>query len=114
MSFFIISSPPKTFYITDLMSCLLLDCGIVNEFQDNHKMVLLINTHYCLEINVTRDYAIREEELNENFFHGPFSCPRIHANCKVLLKTHHQCVGSELMDIMVCVSRRSLFIDLSK
>ncbi|XLR22512.1 hypothetical protein S83_050412 [Arachis hypogaea] len=77
-----------------MMSFLLLDCGFVNKFQDNHTMVLLINTYYYLRINV-----IRDEELNENLFQDPFSCPRIHANCKVLLRTHHQCVGLELMNM---------------
>ncbi|KAK7274596.1 hypothetical protein RIF29_15692 [Crotalaria pallida] len=34
--------------------------------------------------------ALREEELNENFFKALSYVQEIHANCKVLLRTHHQ------------------------
>uniref|UniRef100_A0A103Y372 Conserved oligomeric Golgi complex subunit 6 n=1 Tax=Cynara cardunculus var. scolymus TaxID=59895 RepID=A0A103Y372_CYNCS len=34
--------------------------------------------------------ALREEELNENFFKALSHVQTIHANCKVLLRTHHQ------------------------
>ncbi|KAG5003399.1 hypothetical protein JHK86_027538 [Glycine max] len=43
----------------------------------------------------------REEELNENFFKELSHVQEIHANCKVLLRTHHQRAGLELMDMMV-------------
>ncbi|KAL8150974.1 hypothetical protein V2J09_020782 [Rumex salicifolius] len=44
--------------------------------------------------------ALREEELNENFFKALAHVQEIHANCKVLLRTHHQRAGLELMDMM--------------
>ncbi|GMH10993.1 hypothetical protein Nepgr_012834 [Nepenthes gracilis] len=45
-------------------------------------------------------YALREEELNENFFKALSHVQEIHSNCKVLLRTHHQRAGLELMDMM--------------
>lgn len=44
--------------------------------------------------------ALREEELDENFFKALAHVQEIHANCKVLLRTHHQRAGLELMDMM--------------
>ncbi|KAG4993744.1 hypothetical protein JHK86_030571 [Glycine max] len=44
--------------------------------------------------------ALREEELNENFFKALSHVQEIYANCKVLLRTHHQRAGLELMDMM--------------
>ncbi|ONK78763.1 uncharacterized protein A4U43_C02F22160 [Asparagus officinalis] len=44
--------------------------------------------------------ALREEDLNENFFEALSHVQEIHANCKILLRTHHQCAGLELMDMM--------------
>ncbi|KAE8727436.1 Detected protein of confused Function [Hibiscus syriacus] len=44
--------------------------------------------------------ALRDEELNENFFKARSHVQEIHANCKILLRTHHQCAGLELMDMM--------------
>ncbi|KAJ0970970.1 hypothetical protein J5N97_018929 [Dioscorea zingiberensis] len=44
--------------------------------------------------------ALRDEELNENFFKALAHVQEIHANCKVLLRTHHQRAGLELMDMM--------------
>lgn len=44
--------------------------------------------------------ALREEELNENFFKALSRVQEIHANCKMLLRTHHQRAGLELMDMM--------------
>ncbi|XP_023763515.1 conserved oligomeric Golgi complex subunit 6 [Lactuca sativa] len=44
--------------------------------------------------------ALREEELNENFFKALSHVQTIHGNCKVLLRTHHQRAGLELMDMM--------------
>ncbi|KAL4591354.1 hypothetical protein LXL04_004313 [Taraxacum kok-saghyz] len=43
--------------------------------------------------------ALREEELNENFFKALSHVQTIHGNCKVL-RTHHQRSGLELMDMM--------------
>uniref|UniRef100_A0A7C9CEB3 Conserved oligomeric Golgi complex subunit 6 n=1 Tax=Opuntia streptacantha TaxID=393608 RepID=A0A7C9CEB3_OPUST len=44
--------------------------------------------------------ALKEEELNENFFKALSHVQEIHANCKILLRTHHQRAGLELMDMM--------------
>ncbi|OVA02985.1 Conserved oligomeric Golgi complex subunit 6 [Macleaya cordata] len=44
--------------------------------------------------------ALREEDLNENFFKALSHVQEIHANCKLLLRTHHQRAGLELMDMM--------------
>nr|ATB19477.1 putative COG7 [Cupressus gigantea] len=44
--------------------------------------------------------ALREEELNENFFKALARVHEIHNNCKMLLRTHHQRAGLELMDMM--------------
>ncbi|CAL5359339.1 unnamed protein product [Camellia sinensis] len=60
----------------EIVSCFLRDYQLSNE-----------------EIN-----ALREAELNENFFKALSHVQEIHTNCKVLLRTHHQ--GLELMDMM--------------
>ncbi|KAF7127531.1 hypothetical protein RHSIM_Rhsim11G0036600 [Rhododendron simsii] len=52
----------------EIVSCFLRDYQLSNE-----------------EIN-----ALREEDLNENFFKALSHVQEIHANCKVLLRTHHQ------------------------
>ncbi|OMP02181.1 Conserved oligomeric Golgi complex subunit 6 [Corchorus olitorius] len=44
--------------------------------------------------------ALRDEELNEHFFKALSHVQEIHANCKILLRTHHQRAGLELMDMM--------------
>ncbi|MCO5600340.1 hypothetical protein L7F22_054451 [Adiantum nelumboides] len=44
--------------------------------------------------------ALRDEELNDTFFKALARVQEIHANCKVLLRTHHQRAGLELMDMM--------------
>lgn len=44
--------------------------------------------------------ALRDEDLNENFFKALSHVQEIHANCKTLLRTHHQRAGLELMDMM--------------
>jgi hypothetical protein len=44
--------------------------------------------------------ALREEDLSEDFFKALLRVQEIHANCKVLLRTHHQRAGLELMDMM--------------
>ncbi|KAM7474187.1 hypothetical protein LguiB_021430 [Lonicera macranthoides] len=62
----------------EIASCFLRDYQLSNE-----------------EIN-----ALREEDLNENFFKALSHVQKIHANCKVLLRTHHQRAGLELMDMM--------------
>lgn len=44
--------------------------------------------------------ALREEGLNDAFFKALARVQEIHANCKILLRTHHQRAGLELMDMM--------------
>ncbi|XP_040986918.1 conserved oligomeric Golgi complex subunit 6 [Juglans microcarpa x Juglans regia] len=44
--------------------------------------------------------ALRDEELSDNFFKALTHVQEIHANCKILLRTHHQRAGLELMDMM--------------
>lgn len=44
--------------------------------------------------------ALREEELSPAFFSALAHVQEIHANCKMLLRTHHQRAGLELMDMM--------------
>ncbi|KAI8530809.1 hypothetical protein RHMOL_Rhmol11G0088400 [Rhododendron molle] len=56
----------------EIVSCFLRDYQLSNE-----------------EIN-----ALREEDLNENFFKALSHVQEIHANCKVLLRTHHQVISS--------------------
>ncbi|KAL7182295.1 hypothetical protein ACSBR1_041073 [Camellia fascicularis] len=43
---------------------------------------------------------LREEDMNDNFCEALSHVQEIHANCKVLLWTHHQRAGLELMDMM--------------
>ncbi|RWR78546.1 Conserved oligomeric Golgi complex subunit 6 [Cinnamomum micranthum f. kanehirae] len=62
----------------EIVSCFLRDYQLSNE-----------------EIN-----ALREEDLNENFFKALSHVQEIHSNCKILLRTHHQRAGLELMDMM--------------
>ncbi|KAL3651025.1 Golgi transport complex subunit 6 [Castilleja foliolosa] len=44
--------------------------------------------------------ALREEDLSESFFKALAHVHEIHDNCKLLLRTHHQRAGLELMDMM--------------
>ncbi|KAK3435184.1 conserved oligomeric Golgi complex subunit 6 [Eucalyptus grandis] len=62
----------------EIVSCFLRDYQLSNE-----------------EIN-----ALRGEDLNEEFFKALSHVQEIHANCKILLRTHHQRAGLELMDMM--------------
>ncbi|GMI95702.1 Conserved Oligomeric Golgi Complex 6 [Hibiscus trionum] len=52
------------------------------------------------QLNPQEISALRDEELNENFFKALSHVQEIHANCKILLRTHHQRAGLELMDMM--------------
>nr|BAJ86141.1 predicted protein [Hordeum vulgare subsp. vulgare] len=45
-------------------------------------------------------HALREEDIDEKFFKALLHVQEIHSNCKVLLRTHHQRAGLELMDMM--------------
>lgn len=62
----------------EIVSCFLRDYQLSNE-----------------EVN-----ALRDEELDVNFFNALSHVQQIHANCKLLLRTHHQRAGLELMDMM--------------
>lgn len=62
----------------EIVSCFLRDYQLSNE-----------------EIN-----ALREEEIDDKFFKALLHVQEIHSNCKVLLRTHHQRAGLELMDMM--------------
>ncbi|PKI57249.1 hypothetical protein CRG98_022346 [Punica granatum] len=62
----------------EIVSCFLRDYQLSNE-----------------EIN-----ALREDDLSENFFEALSHVQEIHSNCKILLRTHHQRAGLELMDMM--------------
>ncbi|GLT81017.1 hypothetical protein SLA2020_524250 [Shorea laevis] len=53
-----------------------------------------------LELSNEEINALKDEDLNENFFKALSHVQEIHANCKVLLRTHHQHAGLELMDMM--------------
>ncbi|CAH8382247.1 unnamed protein product [Eruca vesicaria subsp. sativa] len=44
--------------------------------------------------------ALREDELDESFFQALSHVQEIHSNCKLLLRTHHQRAGLELMGVM--------------
>ncbi|KAI3866311.1 hypothetical protein MKW98_007966 [Papaver atlanticum] len=77
-SFFFSSSIAKT-----LSSCS-SNTGDFNNYQLSNE-----------EIN-----ALRKQELNEQFFKALSRVQEIHANCKILLRTHRQQAGLELMDMM--------------
>ncbi|CAI5988671.1 unnamed protein product [Closterium sp. NIES-65] len=49
---------------------------------------------------LNRVQALREDEISEKFFEALNRVHEIHANCKLLLRTHHQRAGLELMDLM--------------
>merc|ERR1719409_1048666 len=44
--------------------------------------------------------ALREGEVDDTFFVALEHVKEIHKNCKMLLRTHHQRAGLELMDVM--------------
>lgn len=56
------------------------------------KVSLSCPCSLILQIN-----ALRDEDLNENFFKALAHVQEIHANCKVLLRTHHQVIISPYM-----------------
>ncbi|KAG6547166.1 hypothetical protein Mapa_011418 [Marchantia paleacea] len=61
---------------------------------------LIANFLHNYQLSPEEVNALREEELNENFFKALTRVQEIHANCKVLLRTHQQRAGLELMDMM--------------
>ncbi|XP_031272014.1 conserved oligomeric Golgi complex subunit 6 [Pistacia vera] len=83
--------------------------GNIIETTERLKRDLEVNTQRQEIVSCfLRDYqlsdeeinALRDEDLNENFFKALSHVQEIHANCKVLLRTHHQRAGLELMDMM--------------
>ncbi|XP_047325416.1 conserved oligomeric Golgi complex subunit 6-like [Impatiens glandulifera] len=52
------------------------------------------------QLSIEEINALREDDLCDNFFNALSHVQEIHANCKVLLRTHHQRAGLELMDMM--------------
>ncbi|TXG59207.1 hypothetical protein EZV62_017036 [Acer yangbiense] len=83
--------------------------GNIIETTERLKRDLEVNTQRQEIVSCfLRDYqlsneeieALRDEELNEKFFKALSHVQEIHANCKVLLRTHHQRAGLELMDMM--------------
>lgn len=47
--------------------------------------------------------ALREEDLNENFFKALSHVQEIHANCKILLRTHHQVSShTHSLSLLIC------------
>lgn len=91
-----------------LSSCSATTGDIINT-TERLKHELEVNTQRQEILSLfLRDYqlsneeinALRDEDLNENFFKALSHVQEIHANCKVLLRTHHQRAGLELMDMM--------------
>ncbi|CAM6119888.1 unnamed protein product, partial [Calypogeia fissa] len=64
------------------------------------RQELISNFLHNYQLSPEEVNALREEDLNENFFKALARVQEIHANCKVLLRTHHQRAGLELMDMM--------------
>jgi hypothetical protein len=66
----------------------------------NQRQEIISNFLHNYQLSPEEVNALREEDLNENFFKALARVQEIHANCKVLLRTHHQRAGLELMDMM--------------
>eukprot|EP00850_Spirogloea_muscicola_P013636 SM000093S24447 [mRNA] locus=s93:387657:397202:+ [translate_table: standard] len=64
------------------------------------RQELVFNFLHNYQLSPDEISALREEELGEDFFKALSRVQEIHANCKVLLRTHHQRAGLELMDVM--------------
>lgn len=64
------------------------------------RQELIANFLHNYQLSPEEVFALREEDLSENFFKALTRVQEIHANCKVLLRTHHQRAGLELMDMM--------------
>lgn len=63
-------------------------CSVVAESRFRNKVhlaFLCVSSTFLLQV-----FALREEDLSENFFKALTRVQEIHANCKVLLRTHHQ------------------------
>ncbi|XVE57295.1 hypothetical protein DITRI_Ditri04bG0080100 [Diplodiscus trichospermus] len=91
-----------------LSSCSASTGDIINTTERFKQELEVTNQKQEIVSCFLRDYqlspqeinALRDEELNENFFKALSHVQEIHANCKILLRTHHQRAGLELMDMM--------------
>lgn len=66
----------------------------------NQRQVIVSSFLHDYQLSLEEVNALREEDLNDNFFKALGRVQEIHANCKTLLRTHHQRAGLELMDMM--------------
>ncbi|KAL2613897.1 hypothetical protein R1flu_025589 [Riccia fluitans] len=66
----------------------------------SQRQEIITNFLHNYQLSPEEVNALREEDLNENFFKALSRVQEIHANCKVLLRTHQQRAGLELMDMM--------------
>lgn len=64
------------------------------------RQELVTNFLHNFQLSPEEINALREDDLDERFFQALTRVQEIHANCKVLLRTHHQRAGLELMDVM--------------
>ncbi|KAI3911999.1 hypothetical protein MKW98_010943 [Papaver atlanticum] len=96
-------------HIAKALSSCSASTGDIISTTERLKQELEITTQRQEIVNLfLRDYqlsneeinALREEDLNEQFFKALSHVQEIHANCKILLRTHHQRAGLELMDMM--------------
>ena len=53
----------------------------------------ITSSNQILSIHYVQINALREEDLNDAFFKALARVQEIHANCKILLRTHHQVGG---------------------
>eukprot|EP00899_Mesostigma_viride_P003420 jgi/Mesvir1/13079/Mv06064-RA.2 len=52
------------------------------------------------QLSTEEVHALRDSAMDASFFRALHRVQEIHSNCKVLLRTHHQRAGLELMDAM--------------
>ncbi|KAL3678988.1 hypothetical protein R1sor_021944 [Riccia sorocarpa] len=64
------------------------------------RQEIIANFLHNYQLSPEEVNALREEDLSESFFKALARVQEIHANCKVLLRTHQQRAGLELMDMM--------------
>ncbi|GAA0158810.1 hypothetical protein LIER_15744 [Lithospermum erythrorhizon] len=95
--------------IAKALSCCNASTGDIMTTTERLKQELQVTTQRQEIVSYfLRDYqlsseeinALRDEQLDENFFKALAHVQQIHANCKLLLRTHHQRAGLELMDMM--------------
>lgn len=64
----------------------------------NYVLATCINADGVFPVQIN---ALREEDLNENFFKALSRVQEIHANCKVLLRTHHQVISCVVISVIM-------------